>query len=578
MTAEGRTPGLRTWNLLLLAYARNGDLAGVSRVFDRLVQQPSLKPDAYSFASILDLMSQRGDVDGVKNMFALAADIDQGIIRSTAVTGYLVTAFINNDDLEAAEMVAEQLRKRKDSETMSGSLTPIWNSLATAYALRRDVTSTRRIYEKMQAEGIAPDELTYAALLQVLCLVRDTDAAYKILRLVIPRRPVRQLAFHYAIIMAGYINQRDFEKVWHVDAHRRANGVRASLSTRIAVIKAAAMSEYVGRYSNREDPNSDLVRTEKVLAATLARNDPLEMSVEPQTGLGIRTMDQTDGAYVEFVMLIYGNKYAFDMVERLFQEYVARHQNDVSLTDPDKGPPLRMLVALMNAHFSAGRYDDVEQLWKLAVGTGARLAKLSTPTAAAHPDNTDHPGHLIAPARAHLLSQPFVIYLRTLHFQGRYADAQRTVSDLIGQGYTLDNLSWNLYIQLLARTGRISLAFSLCEKHLMPQWRGWRKASQHLKRSYKNSRGWDYMNINANLSKPNIVMPQYRTMVILAAAMKYVRRLEAVGRARRSHSDNDDGVPLSEAQLRFNAPRTVTALQAMPYVDDDLQAMFLRDD
>lgn len=567
----GQKPTMKAWNLVLRAYARKGDLAGASRIFDKMVES-SVKPDAYSFSAVLDLMSQRGDIDGVKDMFALAADTDGMILRSTEVAGYLVTAFINSDDVETAEMVAEQLKKRKESGLMEGPLTPIWNNLATAYALRRDVDGTRRIYEEMQAMGLEPDALTYAALLQALCLVRNTDAAYKILRLVIPQKPVKPMALHWAIVMAGFVNQGDYEKVWHVEQHRRSQGVRGSLSTRSAVIKAVAMSEQAGRYRAPQD--QALERTEKVLMNTLSQDDAWEFSAEPQTGLGLRTLDQADGAYLDIVMLIYGKRRAFEMVERLFQEYIKRHQN-VSLSDPENAPPIRTLVALMTAHFHAGEHDRVEDCWNLAVEQGVRLAALSAPTAAVHPASTAQPRHQLTPNRRHLLGRPLVIYLRTLHVQGRYANAQATVTSLLEQGFTLDNQSWNLYVQILARTGRIIEAYSLCEKYLMPQWRGWRKADQYLKRRYRITRGWDFMNVNPNLVKPNMVMPQYRTMVILGAALQYVRRQQAVGGAARSAGAIGEE-PVSEALIRLKAPGTVAAVHAMPQIDDDLQARFLR--
>ncbi|EKG14015.1 hypothetical protein MPH_08757 [Macrophomina phaseolina MS6] len=566
----GRDPHLRSWNMLLHGFARNDDIVGASKVFDELTSS-SIKPDAYSFTALLDLMSQRGDVDGVKDMLALAADVDENIIRSTAVAGYLVTALINNDDMETAELVAKQLQKRKESEQMEGSLTPVWNNIATAYALRRDVASTRRIYEQMTADNIEPNEFTYAALLQALCMVRNPDAAWKILRLVIPQKPVKQLALHYAIVMAGYINQGKYEKVPFVDMHRKSQGVRPSISTRIAAAKAVVLSEHAGRY--RKDINQELSRTEAMLRHLLAGYDRWEYTAEPQTGLGFRRLDQADGAYMDIIIEIYGVRGAYDMVDRLLGEYMDRYRDN--RLGVDAPLPLRMVVALMTAHFKAERYDEVEKLWNLSLQQAARITQLSTPKAATHPDNKAAMRTSNAPARRHLLSRPLIIYLRTLHFQGRYNDAQRTISELLAEDYTLDNLAWNLYVQLLARTGRIALAFALCEKYLMPNWVGWRKKDEFLRRRYKRTRGWDYMNVNPNLTKPNVNMPQYRTMVILAAAMKYVRRLEAVGGVRVNTTGE---APLSEAVLVKRSPRTVAALQSMPHIDDDLQRRYLGDD
>ncbi|KAL1635890.1 hypothetical protein SLS58_010058 [Diplodia intermedia] len=576
----GKTPHVRAWNVLLHAYVRNDDLVGASRIFDDLMAS-SERPDTYSFTAMLDLMSQRGDVDGVKDMFALAADFDPNMIQTTELAGYLVTAFINIDDMEAAELVAEQLRKRKGSGRMEGSFRPIWNLLATAYALRRDVAATRRIYEEMQKDGTTPDEMTYAALLQALCLTGNTDGAYKVLRLVIPKKLRKPLALHYAIVMGGYINQGSYEKVPYVDMLRKQRGILPSTSTRVAVAKAVALSEHVGRY--RKERGEALTRTDQVVSDMILKESPWEWVMEPQTGLGLRNLQETAGAYLDLVMLIQGDRKAFNTVDQLYKAWQQLHKPRADPNTETTGmtPPLRMLVALMNTQFKAEAYDEVERLWNLAVDKAAMMTEQALPKAAVNPESPQ-PTNALPPARRHLLSRPLVIYLRTLHYQGRYADAQRIVSELLAQGYTLDNLAWNLYIQLLARTGRISLAFSLCEQHLMPQWVGWRSSAWHSssgakRRHYFRTRGWDYMNINPNLTKRNVVMPQYRTMVFLAAALKYVRRLRAVG-GGGALGNIDGDVALSETLLRTTSPRTMAALQAMPRLQDDLQRRFLMEE
>ncbi|KAK0609637.1 Pentatricopeptide repeat-containing protein [Lasiodiplodia hormozganensis] len=579
MTAEmDKPPLVRTWNALLRAYAKNDDLVGASQVFDDLMKSPA-KPDAYSFTAILDMMSQRGDVDGVKDMFALAADIDPTIIQSTDVAGYLVTAFVNNDDMETAELVAKQLRQRLESGRMGGDFRPIWNILATAHALRRDVVSTRRIYQEMEASGTAPDARTYAALLLALCLTRNTDSAYKILQLVIPVKLTKPLALHYAIVMAGYINQGSYEKVPFVDNLRKARGIHPTTSTRMAYVKAVALSEHAGRYKKGE--SEVMERTNRVVNEMLWKENPWESASEPQTGLGIRNLEQAGGAYLDIVMLLQGDRKSFDTVQQLFAEYLKQRETlskKGESIDGDKkfAPALRMLVALMNAHFKSELYDEVERLWDLAVEQATILTQAPLPQSAITPEYKYPPANALPPGRRHLLARPLVIYLRTLHFQGRYADAQRTVSGLLAQGFALDNLSWNLYVQLLARSGRISAAFSLCEKHLMPQWRGWRTDEEQLRRRYWRTRGWDYMNINPNKAKANVNMPQYRTMVFLATALKYVRRLAAIGGGNALGNKEEE--PLNEGLLRENAPRTMAALQAMPMIDDDLQTRFLRDE
>jgi pentatricopeptide repeat-containing protein PET309 len=88
--------------------------------------------------------------------------------------------------------------------------------------------------------------------------------------------------------------------------------------------------------------------------------------------------------------------------------------------------------------------------------------------------------------------------------------------------------------------------------------------------------------IRARHLAPNQLMPLYKTLVRLAAALLEVRRAESLGltNAKRKFtangSENLTKYVGNMKQIRQHAPRTLYAIQSMPTVTDNLQTKLLR--
>ncbi|KAF2089496.1 hypothetical protein K490DRAFT_37359 [Saccharata proteae CBS 121410] len=562
-------PDIHCWNILLTAYCRQDDLEGASRLFNELLKS-KLIPDPHSFSSILKLMAQRGDVDGVRHMLGVASDTNKNALRSTWVIGTLVSALINADSMESAELAVEEIYERHQRGEIEGSMTPILNNLLVAYARKRDIASTRRLYKHMIAREIRPDALTYAAFMQALALVHQTQAAWKILRTVVPDQNVSEIGMHYAICMAGFIMQEEYHLVELVDLRRSRRGIPDTLSVRLArelsKAKQGARDQKLmvpEDYANRRLPSA-----EKLLNLYLRDGDTGSLiATEPQLGLEETSLDRAGQSYFDILMTAYGDKGSHHLVQKLIDRYREIYQADAGNSQDKEAPPLRMIVALMHAHYQAGRYEEVESCWKMAVEQANRQARLIRPLESAGTQNSDVQADEVGPARRRILARPLGIYIRALQEQLRHKTVHSVVDSVLRSGYELDNQSWNIYIQNLARSGRISDAYSICEQYLMRDWPGWKKFARPTNR--KTARGWHHLDVTPVTMPTELVLPQYKTMVILAAALQYVRKTDAIG----SRTTGEDLV--SEATLRSRAPSVVAAVETMPYVEDDLQTQFL---
>lgn len=587
----GLKPDIVSWNILLHTYARADDMDGTLKCFDDLVKSGS-RPDKWSFSPVLDICARRGDVEAIHDLFATAPE-NVYIQNHTVTRAALVLAYVNSNDLPAAEAAAGVMLKDKREGILRGSLTPTWNILLTEYAARADLESTMRIYRSMQAENIPLDSLSYSALMRSLIVLRQTDRAYKILRKTMPNNNVRAYAHHYALVMAGFISELQVHRALEVHKRMCDRQIRSTVSSRMAYLKAKALAEVVSiKRKSPGDANTRkarLVEVEEGLREILAESDPSDLAAkQPRQGLhGMPLNQASPDGYFEFLIVLYGTRGAYDVCRELFEAAAVTRQDEHGNYEA----PLRLLVALMNAHYYANEHEEIRKCWDLAQKQAAKLVRLrgSSPadlsTVSTTPLSEPTPiveRSLVKPFvtpktegiakiarnRRDLLSRAVRIYMRSILAQKdprKVSKVQQTISSLIADGYVLDNQTWNEFIQALARSGYMLDAFTACEAYLMPNFPGWRFDKPWYKRQHVP--GYERMDTrSADIRNKRSLMPRYKTLVIMAAALAYVRR------AHDSEATKESLLPMLERL----APKTIYAIETMPAIPDDrLQKKYL---
>ena len=572
MTQEFSVPPDREcYNALLQAYSRNDDLEGASQRF-REMETNNVVPDAHTFGILMGMYADRGVPQHVSELFSVANS--HNINPTSHMWAALVRAHIENDDLVTAENIAEESSR---SRAITESMTIVWNQVLTAHALRRDLESTSRVFEHMRSCQIPPDSLTYAALMQCLVLLRQYDAARKILQKVIPQARIKLLALHYAILMGGYVESKQWSRVLGLDAVIRRRGIRPTVSTRIPVLRAqAAVEAKFSDMRSRTSPDTRLMTTEQALSDVLDTSDRRETTSaikQPSYGLGDSSMSEAyPDAYYQVLISTYGRRYAFDIVDDIFDEYLhAKEQPSPS----SFMPPLKLLTTLMQSHWRAREYDHIEKCWSLIYRKAMHLIRVSPvpkPVLAATSDEVQASLQLLspsrmAPSRRHIISRPLTYFIRSLSQRGEISRMISLIDELTRSGWILSNRVWNLYVQTLAKNSHVLLAFEVCEERLMPGWPGWRHGNA-LRRNppmYQKKGRFDRMDTRIVL--PKMLLPQYPTIVILARTLLDVQRASAYA------AEGD----ITIREIRDKAPKAVRAVETMPLVKhDSVQRNILR--
>lgn len=574
-----RIPDTACWNVLLLAYTRADDLDGALTCFNNILEA-GITPDIHTFGPLLDLCASRGDVEAFEALFSRAEQLKIPIRTDVRARAGYVEALLNMDDLEGAEATAQAMLKSQHAGVLRGALTHTWNLLIQHHALKGDISSSRRLYRQMVENHIPLDSWTYGSLMRALIEVQQTNAAYKILRVTMPRNNVQVFALHYALVISGFIRERQLDHALH--AHKRMvdRNVAQTPASRMASLQAIGLSELRKlKRKNLKDPRTRLAAVEETLREILLQDPEAEIAHrQPGHKTILDRRYNSPEVYFAFLIFLYGTRGAYDVCKELFEAATIKKSENV-----DYEAPLSLLVAIMEAHLRAKEYHEVARCWALARSQAGRLVEtfgqainakspgvefdsLTDPFVKESFDNAQ-----IAPNRRQALTRAARIYIRSLLYQDSaqcIQEAQQTIRGLLTSGFILDNLTWNEFIQTLARRGRILDAFTICEAYLMPSFPGWRQLSPYYIR--KNLRGHLWMELRHDDLTKRTMMPRYKTLVILAAAYAQVRRNEAGGMGYNSEMGG-----WTRDVLEQISPNVVRAIETMPRTGDRLQRRFL---
>ncbi|KAJ4289229.1 hypothetical protein N0V90_011571 [Kalmusia sp. IMI 367209] len=580
----GLVPDAACWNILLLAFTRADDLDGALECFNNCLES-GVKPDLQTFGPMLDLCAARGDVEAFEALFSRAKQLNVPVETDRWARSGYVQAFLNAEDPEGAEAIANGMLQSWQAGTFGDQeITHTWNLLLSHYAVTGSLAETRRIYNQMTANKIPLDSWTYGGLMRSLVEAKQTNAAYKILRVTMPTQNIRVYAFHYALAITGFIREGQFQRAMQVRHRMGRRNVPRTQSLRQASLLNEGINELLKlRGEKIKDPRARLESLEEELRQSLLSDFGHEIANDqPKLSRYIDSpeLSNVPQGYFALVIMLYTTRGAYDICKELFEAASKKQAEEQNFE-----VPITLLTAIMDTHYKAREYDEVAKCWELARNEGSRLVKTfhqvmhPEPPTAEFDSITDptvkarFEASRIATNRRQILFRASRIYIRSLLAQDdsqSLQQAQRTIHNLLSNGFIIDNITWNEFIQHLATRHRILDAFSACEMYLMPQFPGWANLSPVFIRHYRP--GYEWMELRHHDIKRMSVLPRYKTLVVLAAVYAKVKRDE-----RNGLGFNPDLGGWVRELLEQISPLTVRAIETMPKTGDALQIQYLPD-
>ncbi|KAL6900998.1 hypothetical protein ACP4OV_005674 [Aristida adscensionis] len=150
---------LISWNAMLGAYAHHGMVVEAVRFFLMMMQEGGVKPDMYSFTSIISVCSdQGGDDNQGKVIHGLVIKI--GLEGVTHVCNALISMYIRFTD----SCMMEDAYKCFNSLVLKDTVS--WNSMLTGYSQHGLSADALRFFRCMRTENIRMDEYAFSAALR----------------------------------------------------------------------------------------------------------------------------------------------------------------------------------------------------------------------------------------------------------------------------------------------------------------------------------------------------------------------------------------------------------------------------
>ncbi|KAH7385274.1 hypothetical protein DE146DRAFT_195707 [Phaeosphaeria sp. MPI-PUGE-AT-0046c] len=582
----GLIPDLACWNILLLSYVRADDLDGALECFNTIIGN-GLSPDAYTFGPLLDICARRGDVEAFEALFSKAEQLGVDLKLSSRARSAYVLVFLRAGDPEGAEAIAQKMLESWKAGTLGGhALTYTWNLLIQQHALDGDLAGAQQRYRDMVDNGIPLDTWTYGSLMRALIGVKQTNAAYRILRKNMPQNGMQAHALHYAIVMTGFLREGGGQIDRAIDVYRtmKEQGIAQTPSSQEASIRTLASTELRKLANERpKHPNYKLKEVEEAVEAMVAEAIQGQLlSPEPQhtrlfKAYGNSSVPQS---FYGLLISLYAQRGAYKIWNKLLRKAENLKPNLDNYT-----VPMNLIIGEMQAHARAGEHEEVAKCWSLARTTAHELSK--TFSQVVRPDlTTETRNDLLDPAisqqyeasstsvtRRVALIKAARVYIRSLidpsnQDPDALTTAESTMHDLLVNGYALDVFTWNELVRAFARRGRLVKAFAICEEYLMPSFPGWR----HLAPNYirRDRKGYQWYELRHDEVKKNRIMVRYKTLVVLAGEYREVKRNEQNGIGY-----DESAKAWHREMIEQSAPMTMRAIESMPRTNDMLQLKFL---
>ncbi|BCS23862.1 putative translation regulator (Cya5) [Aspergillus puulaauensis] len=611
---HGLTPNTHCWNILLTAFANAGDTAGCFSRF-KMMSEQGVRLDSHTFGILMGLCARRGEIDMVLQLLDTAKK--RHVKLTTPMLDTIVEAYCRIKDFKAAESFARTCLEID----VEGSRVRMWNVLLWNYAFQMDLKSISRVRSTMETAEIQPDEMTYSTFILSLVLLRQTDSARRILRVLHRSGRMHATEFHYALVLYGYMRERNRDMVHIIFREIESRFGKAGLSSRLLYLRTEVRRD-LGLIQEKggevDNANARLGHAEEFLAEIINDFDPAKLATrQPKPGAKNSRAAQAlafPASYYESLMKEYAKNGALEMVKQLFDAY-AKLQG-LSFENALEAAPLNLLTPLARAYLKTEHHKQVDECWEIYFRRAQEIGKpmnesgwnhLYPPNAPEPPHSTvrssetkDDDGLLIksepqttsfAPERPRILptfrfslSRILSVCMQSLAYRNKLAKIDRLVTEVESAGFVLTTFNWSTYVQLFASSDKPShtlRAFAVFEEKFMPAFPGWKyfRRSQGIKHSDVSSafdiiekrgmrkqgsmlgpRGkkyWSEMN-------PDFMQPTYPTLVHIAAALLRVR----------GRSIEDGNAQL--VSLYKTAPKTIAAIAEMPRMRDKFQGVLLR--
>ncbi|KAL6914091.1 hypothetical protein FSST1_011851 [Fusarium sambucinum] len=434
-------PDLDHWNMLLKAYMRTNDFDGVLDLFDQISSQH--EPDSYTYAHVMAMSSKKGDLDTTLEYFTKSQEAGVPITKEMGLS--LVVAYGRNGQLLEAESLCIEMTHRKIASQA------IWNQLLNFNGVEGKIDKVYELLRRMKELRVEWDDETYQFLLQALVRVNRIHPAYHLLQRAVNERLFLVTPEHYAIVMATGARLGEAQLVENLFHQLQKSELPVTFSALVALVTSAAKKK-PGADRTRGLANEFVEYFRQAAEAAKSGKPPSEDFADATNVADLKLSTPEIGRAIALLVELR----EFGSVEELMGLFV---QIFPQYQAGQRFPP-EIMSALMHAHYADQNYDKVLELWEKTWQD-------------VYDSSRKRSGDGIAGGTEYDLCRVVDVMARAYAEKEDVKGLSDTIDKVIAAGFKLTRSNWVIIIRSLSELGRWERAMDWCETLLMPGWDGW---------------------------------------------------------------------------------------------------------
>ncbi|XP_010250314.1 PREDICTED: putative pentatricopeptide repeat-containing protein At1g68930 [Nelumbo nucifera] len=203
-----------SWTAMLVGYGQNGFSEEAVRIFSDM-QRNGIKPDDYTLGSVISSCANLASLEEGAQFHGQALVL--GLISSITVANALVTLYGKCGSIDDSHRLFNEMHIKDEVS---------WTALVSSYAQFGKANQTIELFERMLADGLQPDGVTFIGVLSACSRAGLVEKGYKYFDSMVQEYGIDPIPDHYTCMIdllsrAGRLEEaKDFinKMPFHPDA------------------------------------------------------------------------------------------------------------------------------------------------------------------------------------------------------------------------------------------------------------------------------------------------------------------------------------------------------------------------
>ncbi|KAI3695053.1 hypothetical protein L1987_78041 [Smallanthus sonchifolius] len=149
---------LVSWNALISAYKQNGYDREAAGIYERMLVEPDMKPDSFSFANVLPVYASLRKIQRVRLIHSMVIKSGLNVENDVVLCTALLDSYGKCSDVKAAESLFFSTHHAN---------TATWNALIAVYILNNKMENGMNLFHQMVGSRVSLDSITVVTLCQL---------------------------------------------------------------------------------------------------------------------------------------------------------------------------------------------------------------------------------------------------------------------------------------------------------------------------------------------------------------------------------------------------------------------------